>query len=233
MLKAGFILLAVILFLVLLWGCDRVGAKAYTRVSEQKNFRIRCAMVLVVWLAYITGISLTCVFTIVSMPPRIPLLLVFPAFLLFLYFFTGRKFKKFIEATPAALPVYIQSFRIAVELLILSLFLNGLLPVSATFEGYNFDVVIGITAPVMGFLVAKGLVHRAIVLLWNIAGLTTLLIVVVILLTQAYFPSAWHSNQSTLPKALGVFPFTLLAGFFMPVAVFLHVLSLFRVAKKK
>jgi hypothetical protein len=205
-----------------------VAGKAYTRVSEQRKFNIKAVVILAVWLVYVGLLSLKRVFIVATLPPRIPLLLVMPPFLFFLYFFTNSKFKKIINAAPLTLPVYFQSFRIGVELLIFGLFLSGQLPKAATFEGYNFDIAIGITAPIIAFLYAKGKMNRALLLLWNLAGLATLLAVVFILLTYAYFPSFWHQAESILPKSIGVFPFTFLAGFLMPVAVFMHVFSIIK-----
>lgn len=232
MLKAGFILLTISLMLLLYACASHVAGRAFTRVSEQKQFKTKVALVLAAWLAYISILSLKGVFTNASLPPRIPLLLVLPAFLFFIYFFTNIKFKKIIDAVPAAMPIYSQSFRIVVELLIFGLFLEGLLPKAATFEGYNYDIVIGITAPLLAFfMLAKGKSNNWIVLAWNFAGLTTLLIVVSILLSSAYFPALWNQTESILPKGLGIFPYTFLAGLFMPLAVFMHLLSIIKTRK--
>jgi hypothetical protein len=227
MLKAGFILLTIALAITLFACASLVAGKAFTRVSEEKRFKVKIALVLFAWLLYVSLLSLRGVFTAVTFPPRIPLLLVLPAFVSFIFFFTNTKLKKIIDATPASLPVYVQSFRVVVELLIFASSMQGLLPKAATFEGYNYDIVIGVTAPLVAFFIAgKGNGNRFFMLVWNVAGLATLSVVVFILLSHAYFPAAWGTQGSILDKGLGVFPFTFLAGFLMPVAVFLHVFSI-------
>jgi hypothetical protein len=44
----------------------------------------------------------------------------------------------------------------------------------------------------------------------------------------AYFFKALGENESILDKGFGQFPFIFLAGFFMPLAVFMHVFSIIK-----
>jgi hypothetical protein len=232
MLKAGFLLLTVALAILLFMAAAFVGNKAFTRVSELRRFKIKVALVLGGWLGYVSLLSVKGVFASASLPPRIPLLLIIPALIFFAYFFTNSKFRRIIDATPASLPVYFQSFRIIVELLILGLFLQDVLPKAATFEGSNYDIAIGITAPVIAYLTfTMGRLSKTIALLWNFAGLATLLIVVVILLSHAYFYEHFGEKESILSRGLGIFPYTFLAGFFMPIAVFMHIYSIIKTRK--
>jgi hypothetical protein len=230
MLQAGFILLTITLAIILLWGTSRIANKAFTDGRQQKRFKIKTALTLIIWLTYVSLISLSGIFTIAALPPRIPLLLVLPAFVFFIYFFASRQFKAFIAHTPASWPVYFQSFRIIVELLIWGAFLNGILPKEASFEGYNFDIAIGITAPFIGyFIVAKGgSKNTGALLAWNFIGLITLVIVVFILMSRSYFYCSFGLSESILARGLGVFPYTFLAGFFMPLAVFMHIYSIIK-----
>ncbi|MCD6012171.1 MAG: hypothetical protein K0Q79_2033 [Flavipsychrobacter sp.] len=227
MLQAGFIILTVVLAIVLFVYSVNVVSKAYS-ADKRKRFLFKAALVIFGWLAYVTFISLTGIFTDTSLPPRIPLLLVLPTFLFFIYFFRNRHFKPLIAQTPATWPVYFQSFRIFVELLIWQAYLNDILPKEASFEGYNFDVMIGITAPLVGYFLFRNGVpkSKSLIILWNIAGFITLAIVVSILISQAYFYSIWGLTESAVNKGFGLFPYTLLAGFLMPAAMFMHIFSL-------
>ncbi len=226
MLKAGFILLAVLLAAVLYIGAGIVTGKAFTRVSEEKQFKTKAVVVILVWLIYISVLSVKGIFAIATFPPRIPLLLVLPPFLFFAYLFTNRSFKKIIQNTPASWPVYFQSFRIIVELLLLGLATQNMLPKMATFEGYNYDIVIGITALLMGFFIRDTRFSQRLLLGWNIAGLCTLAIVAFILIGHSYFYTLFGQNESIVGKGFGLFPYTFLAGFFMPIAVFMHIFSI-------
>ena len=231
MLKAGFVLLTILLALIFFAFAGKISGKAFTRVSEERQFKTRTAIVLIIWLGYVSFLSMKGVFLVSSLPPRIPLLLVIPAFLFFAYLFMNRKFKKIITNAPPSWPVYFQSFRIIVELLLLGLFLQGVLPKTATFEGYNYDIVIGLTAPLVGYFMRNTRASHIFVLIWNFAGLLTLVVVVFILLGHAYFYRLLNENESILGKGLGQFPFIFLAGFFMPLAVFMHLFSIIKTRK--
>lgn len=231
--KAGFISLSLFLAVILLAGINVVARKAFPHGPQARALTIKASLLLAGWLTYITLVSFTGFFTATGLPPRIPLFLVLPAFVFFIYFFRNYNAKLLIANTPAHWPVYFQSFRIIVELLIWGSYLNGIIPREATFEGYNFDVLIGLSAIPMGFLlVYKGIRKiKQPLILWNIAGFITLAVVVFTLVSQAYFYSNWGLTESFVSKGFGTFPYTLLAGFLMPLAVFMHILSLFKIKK--
>jgi len=233
MLKAGFIILTLALALLLFVLSAVIANRAFTEVQKQKKFKIKTALVLIIWITYISIVSLAGIFENASFPPRIPLLLVIPSFVMFIYFFTAGRFKTVIANTPASWPVYFQSFRIFVELLILAAALKGILPKAASFEGYNFDIVIGLTAPIVAVLLNNGKLKPALLLAWNFAGLATLSMVVFILISHAYFFKIWDQSESILNKGFGLFPFTFLAGFFMPLAVLMHIFSIIKTRQLK
>jgi hypothetical protein len=227
MIAAGFIVLTIAIAALLVWGVKAVASMAFGDSAQQKKVVVRAVLVLGVWLGVITVLSLAGFYNSTALPPRVPLFLVFPAFAFTGFFFLSGKNKQLIAAVPPSWPVYFQSFRIVVELLLLGLALKGLIPKEASFEGYNFDVAIGLTAPVVGWLAfSKKVIGKGVLRLWNIAGFCTLAIVVFIFISHAYFPQVWHKQESIISQGFGLFPYTYLAGFLMPAAVFMHVLSL-------
>ena len=233
MLAVIFILFTLAVAISFFWRASEVAVVAFANNTTRKKFINRAGLIMLIWLVYITLLSMKGVFVSQSLPPRIPVLLVLPAFAFIGFFFLSGKFKKLIDATPASWPVRFQVFRVGVELLLAAAFVQHKLPVEATFEGYNFDILIGIAAPILGWLAFKNERQSKIaVILFNIAGLITLSVVVFILTSQAYFPSVWHKQESILGQGFGTFPFTYLAGFLMPVAVFMHIFSFVRIAGK-
>jgi len=231
MLKSGFILLTIALAIAIFAGASYAANKAFAENNKRNAFRIKTALILILWLTYVSILSLNNVFVVASLPPRIPLLLVLPFFIFIAYFFLSGRFKNIIAAIPLSWLIYFQTFRIIVELLLFGLFMEHMLPWAATFEGYNFDIGIGITAPIMGFLIAKGRLYKSAIRIWNILGILTLLIVVVILNMHAYRPWLFNETGTILGKGFGTFPFTFLAGFFMPSAMFIHIFSLVKTGK--
>ncbi len=227
MIATGFIVLTVVVAVVIVLGVRAAARLAYTDKATQDKVTIRAAATITLWLGVITILSLAGFYNSLALPPRVPLFLVLPAFVFTGIFFLNSRNKQLIAAVPAQWPVYFQSFRIVVELLLLGLAMKGLIPKEASFEGYNFDVAIGLTAPLVGWLAfSKKVIGKGVLRIWNIAGFCTLGIVVFIFISHAYFPHVWHKQESIISQGFGLFPYTYLAGFLMPAAVFMHVLSL-------
>jgi len=231
MLKAGFILLTIFLAVIVFAGASYAADKTITEPKKRMAFKIKVVLLMVLWLVYVTIMSLNMVFLDPSLPPRIPLFLVLPFFVFIAYFFLSGHFRNIIAVIPLHWLIYFQTFRICVELLLFGLFMEHILPWAATFEGYNFDIGIGITAPLVGFLVSKGRLYPWAIRVWNIMGLLTLLAVVIILNTYAYRPWIFNATGTILGKGFGTFPITFLASFFMPLAVFMHIFSLVKIRK--
>ncbi len=226
MIAAGFILLTILMACLVYAVFTSQIVVANLDTHSHKKFRAAIICTLVCWLAYITTASLAGFFQSGALPPRIPLGLVAPAFAFTIWFFASRRFHNIITAIPASWLVYAQVFRVMVELLLFSLYKQGILPVSTTFEGYNYEIIIGLSAPIMGYLaVTKQILPKWTLVLWNIAGLCTLATIVFIFISHAYRPSMWTDGTLSI-NDFGAFPYTLLPGFLMPLAVFMHIFSI-------
>ncbi|MEO6499518.1 MAG: hypothetical protein ABIN95_10910 [Mucilaginibacter sp.] len=81
-----------------------------------------------------------------STPPRLLLLLGPPLVAIALLFITPAG-RRIIDAMDIKWATGLHTVRIAVEVVILLLFINGKLPKVITFEGRNFDILSGLTAP--------------------------------------------------------------------------------------
>lgn len=234
MIKTSFILLTIVMASLVYIGISRVASKSISDAQKSKQFHTRALLVLIGWLTYVSVMSMTGVFATVSMPPRIPLLLILPCFGFMAWFFRSGRFDDIIAATPQSWLVYTQAFRIPVELLLLASYMEGLIPRAGTFEGYNFEIVTAITALLVGYFgVTRKILPNSIVLLWNYFGLVTLTIVVFIFISHAFFPGIYTNPEPLLIETFGAFPYTLLAGFLMPLAVFMHVFSITKIRRDR
>lgn len=179
------------------------------------------------WLLYAYALSASGFFQVYTVPPRIALFLILPLFAGMAYFFLSKKFEDLIRAVPPAWPVYLQSFRIIVEILILGMFWQGFASVEPTLEGYNFDILAGLTAPFVAFFIfQRKMVPRKVAMAWNIFGLLLLANVVIIFNTLILRPSLWGYTTSPVKPEFGTMPYLLVAGVFMPLAVFMHFFSI-------
>ncbi len=157
-----------------------------------------------------------------ALPPRM-LLVIIPATLLMLYHFRRLDIQKL---KPSWL-IAIHLVRLPVELVLYELFLRGEIPQLMTFAGWNYDIVMGITALLLlGYLWGKGsLPSRQILLAWNILGLILLGIIVTLALLSA--PSPFQQLAFDQPnQAILRFPFTLLPGVVVPLVLLAHLWSI-------
>lgn len=118
-----------------------------------------------------------------------------------------------------------QAFRLPLELVMRHAARDGVMPVQMSFEGYNFDVVTGTTALVLGVALYVARVPRAIVLAWNVLGSVLLTVIVGIAFTSMPFIAAFGPDR--VNDFVLYFPYVWLPTVLVPAALFGH-LSVFR-----
>ena len=121
--------------------------------------------------------------------------------------------------------LYLQSFRIFVELLLWGLFAASVLPVQMTFEGRNLDILTGLTAPIAGYLAARQKMGRTALVFWNIAGMALLINIVTVAILSMPTPLRSFTNEPA-NTIVAYFPVSWLPGLLVPLAYTLHFLSL-------
>lgn len=185
------------------------------------------------WVALLGLLSLEGVFAnFKSLPPRIlPALLV--PLVTGILFLRSPAARALLARTPPQWPVYLQSFRIAMEIILWLLYLQHRAPVIMTFEGRNVDILVGLTAIPVGYLcfVRKAWPAR-VALWWNLAGILILLNVVVH--AQLSTPSPFRVFVTDPPLTfIAYWPYILLPGFLVPLAWLGHAASLIQLARAR
>lgn len=141
--------------------------------------------------------------------------------------------RKGVLKMPITSLTYIHIVRIPVELCLWWLFGAGLVAESMTFEGINFDIIAGISAPFAGvFLVGKKSSNRITAILWNLICLALVLNIVVraVSLTPYFYDGSGAELQNT---AIFYFPFVWLPTFVVPAVIFSHLASLIQLLKSQ
>ena len=157
-------------------------------------------------------------------PPRLLFALGLPAVALLVACLVSRSLAEALSETPIAWLIYLQAFRIFVELILWRGYRLGVLPVQMTFEGRNFDILVGLSAPLMGWLWTR--THkRYVALAWNFIGLVLLLNIVLVAVLSLPTGSQVFANGPAA-TLLTRFPFIYLPAVLVPVAYTAHVLSL-------
>jgi hypothetical protein len=184
------------------------------------------AVLLLAWLLLLGILSIRGFFTDFSaLPPRLTFALL-PPLLLVLLFTRSRAGKEVLRHIQPQWLIYLQSFRILVEIALWLLVRNGSLPVQMSFEGRNFDILTGLLAfPVGYYCFVKKNWPPVVALLYNITGLVLLLNVVTISTLSMPTPLRVFHNQPD-SSLLTRFPLIYLPGLLVPLAYTLHILSL-------
>ena len=189
---------------------------------------------LILWHLYLFLIAQSGFLQDFSFPPRVVLVVILPAFLFTGIFIFRNRNIQWIQHIPSHWLLFYQTFRILIETLFVFSVAKGVLPYHVTIEGYNMDLIFALTAPVIGFLVYKRSKHSInLAIAWNFIGLTVIATILFLFMTTIYFPQFFGSSEPLMSKEFGVYPYPLVAGFLMPSAVFMHVLSIVQLIKRK
>lgn len=156
---------------------------------------------------------------------RFPLL-VAPALVSGVLCFLTRGGRVFIDSLEIAQLTLFHVIRVGVEIVLLWLFMYQAVPRAMSFEGRNFDVLSGLTAPVVyyfGFV--KSRLSARVMILWNIICILLLLNVV----SSAFLslPARYQAFGFEQPNiAVGFFPFLLLPSVLVPLVLFSHAATI-------
>ena len=157
-----------------------------------------------------------------SMPPHM-LFAVLPPLALMAFAFASKRGRGFIDAIDPGTLTLLHLVRIPVELVLLFLFLEKKVPRIMTFEGNNLDILSGISAPVIYYLVfVRKKYARRTLLVWNILCLLLLLNIVITAILAVPYPFQQlafdQPNQAVL-----YLRYMWLPAFIVPVVFFSHL----------
>jgi hypothetical protein len=221
--QIGFILLSIFCIIAIYWSLKKTIEILEEDKQESILLKYTCGMF--VWVSVLVGLSLSGFFSNFStFPPRMFIVFVVPAITLVLLF-RSPQLDAVLANVPPAYLLKLQFFRVIVEVLLWVLFLGRFLPERMTFEGYNFDIVAGVTGPVFAYLCfAVGKYNKKIAIIWNVFGLLLLLNIVVISMMTIPSPLQVFINEDC--TIMSHFPIVLLPGILVPLAYYMHFLSL-------
>jgi len=183
------------------------------------------------WLAVQAAISLTGFYTITTgVPPRFMLLLLPPTIFIVLFFLI-KKGRVVIDSFDVKTLTLLHIVRIPVELTLYGLYLHKVVPEVMTFEGRNFDILCGLSAPfVYYFGYIKNIPSPKLLIAWNVICLLLLAnIVVTAVLSGPFAFQRFAFNQSDF--ALLYFPFIWLPGYVVPIVLFAHLTAIRQLMK--
>jgi hypothetical protein len=185
------------------------------------------------WLAIQAFVAITGFYTVTgSLPPRF-ILLPLPPLLFIITLFATAKGRGYIDSLNMQTLTILHTVRIAVEMVLFWLCIHKAVPQLMTFEGRNFDIIAGITAPLVwyfGFI--KKQMNRNMLLLWNFICLGLLINIVVNAALSAPFPiQQFGFDQPNI--AVLYFPFVWLPCCVVPLVLLAHLASIRQLLMQK
>ena len=222
---SGLVIVTILSLRAVIMGLRSALLRTNIPIQKGRILTLAVAVGILVWLAF-TGFLAQSGFLSNwdARPPRVPLVPLF-ALLVLIAIFRTQTFKKFMEVTPAYWIVGMQTFRIFVELCFYGLYKAGAAPQLVTFEGNNFDILVGITAPFIALGIYKFNLGPRAVIIWNTLGLGILINTIFVLITAHPGPLHVERGGQTF-IAFSTWPFIWIPAFLAPLAVFLHLFSI-------
>lgn len=224
--SAVFIVLTLALFYLFMNGFKY--ALDRTRYLNEKKNRI----FLLVPTAVVIWLILTALFAFFgffndfsALPPRV-FLIVAPMFIFIAVIVFSGAIDIFLLSVRPTWLINMQSFRILVEVILWLLYIYHIAPVQMTFEGRNYDVLVGLSAPLIAYLgFRKGSSNYMVGLIWNLCGLALLFNIVVISVLSSPGKLRYFMNEPA-NTFVTYYPYIWLPGFLVPLALFLHLASI-------
>lgn len=199
---------------------------AIRRISRISSKRFLLASV--VWAAVLGLLAYNHFFQhLTAKPPRF-ILIIGPPLFLILGLLITKQGRSWIRQLPLSVLMLLHTIRIPVELTLYGLYLHQQIPRLMTFEGRNFDILAGLTAPILTYLVFyRRYLSAYWLLLWNVLSLGLVLNIVGHAILSSPLPfqqMAFEQPNVAVLKA----PYVWLPGVIVPIVLFCHAVVIQR-----
>ena len=166
-----------------------------------------------------------------TLPPRMVLALA-PPLLFIIGLFIVPQGRAWMDTLDLRALVFLHIVRIPVEIGLHMLYTNGRIPEVMTYEGRNFDIISGLTAPLVAFIAFRGRVlNRPLLIGWNLLCLG--LLVNIVYHGVLSVPTPFQRFGFERPNAgLLYFPYVWLPAFIVPAVLLAHLASLRRLLQR-
>lgn len=228
--QAGFLLLTIVSVTLLVLQFRNGVRLAPWDDTKKSRYILRMIVTLVLWVLLVSAWSISGKMADFSIfPLNFAPIIVIPI-IVAVIFISSKDTGEVLNHIPPANLIRLQSFRFVVEVLLWMLFIAGLLPEQMTFEGRNWDILAGFTAPIVAVLAVKGNIGKRGIIIWNILCLGLLLNIVITAILST--PSPWRVFMNEPANyVVAYFPISFLPGFLVPLAYYLHFMSLRQISQ--
>ena len=210
-----------VIFLLAAFAVDKIKHLFYLKVG-----------VVVLLVAFLQAVlSLEGFFLDFTTVPLRMVVAVLPSFVL-VFLMLSRRFREYTLKLPLRMLTFVHVVRIPVELVLLWLYESGWIPRMMTFEGRNFDILVGFSAPLVAMIVFQRFrFFRKFLLVWNFIALGFLINIIVISILA--LPSPIQQFAMGQPnRAVLYFPYVWLPAIIVPIVFYAHISSIIILIRK-
>jgi len=186
-----------------------------------------------VWLILQAIIGSTGFYQVVrSVPPRF-VLLIGPGLILSVLLLFTKRGRNFMDTLNIQKLTLLHVVRIPVEITLYFVYTANLIPLLMTFEGNNYDIISGLTAPVIYYFVfVRKKIGITALLFWNFVCLGLLINILVIAILSAQTPfQTLAFDQPNI--GVTIFPFVWLPSVVVPIVLVSHLAAIRQLIKNR
>jgi len=221
-----FIVITLFACLLLLSMVDNTLRQRLTR-AKTKKILLFIALVIVTWLGVVALLAVYKYFLNGSSMHMA--LVVFAPVLFIAAIFVHPSSRQYVSNLSLERLTYIHITRFPIEIVLYWLYLNDYMPQNMTYEGNNWDIIAGVSAPIIAFLCfTKGFLPQKIATIWHILALALLGNVI---FNAAQLPAAYVGVAAPNLAVLYA-PFIWLPSFLVPLMLFCHLAALFQLLSR-
>jgi hypothetical protein len=219
--RFGIPAIAILLAALLVCGVAHAEARLGTEAGLRVRRILSAAIGVVLYLGAIAAVAQTGVLARVELLPPPFLLLAVAAFGVALGVALSPVGARLARGLPLWALIGFQAFRFPLELLMHRAANDGLMPSVMSWNGYNFDIVSGVSALLLGGVLLFRTVPRWLVVAWNSLGSLLLAVIATVAIAASPIFRAFGDDQVNLWVTR--FPYTWMAVM-VAAALFGHVL---------
>ncbi len=193
---------------------------------------IRLTLLIIVWSLLQSFFAYIGFYTQTELiPPRIILVLI-PVLIILCFGLLEKQRFFILQNRNISLSTFLHTARIPVEMVLFYLFIDKMIPQIMTFEGWNFDILVGVSAPIIGILWLRKNIGINILLLWNFLALALVLFIFAIAILSSTTPiQIFGFEQPNV--AVNYFPFILLPSTIVPIVIYTHIIDIIKLWQTK
>jgi hypothetical protein len=195
-LTSSFVGLTLLVALGVLWNVYLGGRGRHEPHALTSQWTIATAIGIAVWMGATWSIADSGLLADFERRPP-PMLLMFVTVLALSMALAFSRFgSRFVEGLPMWILVLGQAFRFPLELLMHRAAEEGVMPAQMSYSGWNFDILTGITAVPVAWLLARGMPYaRALALAWNVLGSLLLTNILAIAMVSTPLVAAFGADR--------------------------------------